>query len=76
MSKCFKSTEEIAAKKRQRAIRQRATFAFTATLTIYLLVAILVFRFRHPWMTGTETLIAAPQILTFGTCVYSEWRPR
>lgn len=44
--------------------------------TIYASIALAVFRFRHPWMTETELLIATPHALMFETCSYSEWRPR
>ena len=53
-----------------------AIVAVVSIPALYVLVAAIEFRFRHPWMTGTEMLIATPHILTFGTCVYSEWRPR
>jgi hypothetical protein len=42
----------------------------------YLLVAAIVFEFRHPWMTDTEKSVYGARALTFQAVKYSEARPR
>ena len=42
----------------------------------YLVVASVVFRFRHPWMTDTELIIHTIDALTFQTVPYHDARPR
>jgi hypothetical protein len=43
---------------------------------VYVLVAAIVFDYRHPWMTDTEKVVYGPRALTFQTVRYSEARPR
>jgi len=62
--------------KMTRKLRQWAIVLAICVPTTYAAIAVSVFRFRHPWMTETELLIAMPHALMFGTCTYSEWRTR
>lgn len=43
---------------------------------LYLLVANIVFGYRHPWMTDAERFWYLPEVVTFGSVKYSEARPR
>jgi hypothetical protein len=42
----------------------------------YLIVASVVFRFRHPWMTDTERIVHTIDALTFRSVPYHDARPR
>jgi hypothetical protein len=42
----------------------------------YLIVASVVFRFRHPWMTDTELIVHTIDALTFRSVPYHDARPR
>jgi hypothetical protein len=41
---------------------------------LYASVAFVVFRFRHPWATETETIIHPRAVLTYEKVQTSEWR--
>jgi hypothetical protein len=45
-------------------------------LLAYVMLAQIVFAFRHPWATDTERFLYFGRALTFGTVDYSEARPR
>jgi hypothetical protein len=45
-------------------------------LFAYVMLAQIVFAFRHPWATDTERFLYFGRALTFGTVAYSEARPR
>jgi len=51
------------------------TSAMVAVL-LYVLVAQMIFAFRHPWATDTERFLYFGRALAFGTVTYSEARPR
>jgi len=51
------------------------TSAMVAVL-LYVLVAQMVFAFRHPWATDTERFLYFGRALAFGTVDYSDARPR
>lgn len=42
----------------------------------YLIVASVVFRFRHPWLTDTELIVHTIDALTFRSVPYRDARPR
>ncbi len=45
-------------------------------LLAYVMLAQIVFAFRHPWATDTERFLYFGRALVFGTVDYSEARPR
>ena len=45
-------------------------------LLAYVMLAQIVFAFRHPWATDTERFLYFGRALTFGTVDYSDARPR
>lgn len=45
-------------------------------LVLYVIVAATVFRFRHPWLTGTEQFIYLPEAMCWETVDYQEMRER
>jgi hypothetical protein len=42
----------------------------------YFIVASVVFRFRHPWMTDTELIVHTIDALAFRAVPYHDARPR
>lgn len=62
----------------KRATREAHPVAGTcaALVFVYVILALTVFSFRHPWMTQTENLLYIGRALTFGTVAYDEARPR
>jgi hypothetical protein len=45
-------------------------------LFAYVMLAQIVFAFRHPWATDTERFLYFGRALTFGKVDYSDARPR
>jgi flagellar biogenesis protein FliO len=43
---------------------------------VWLVTANVVFKFRHPWATETETLLNIKSMVLFQKVPYSEMRPR
>lgn len=56
--------------------RSYAAMALVTFVTLYLLVASVVFGLRHPWATDTERLLHIGDALAFRTLDYEEMRPR
>ena len=63
-------------KKRVYAVVDRSLPFVTYGAVAYLIVASVVFRFRHPWMTETELIVHTIDALTFRSVPYHDARPR
>jgi len=58
--------------------RHRDAILTTALIVLlaYVMLAQIVFAFRHPWATDTERFLYFGRALVFGKVDYSEARPR
>ncbi len=62
-------------KKKEKLIDNVTQYSL-AIIFIYAVIAISVFRFRHPWATGYEQAIHTWELVTFQKVPYEEFRPR
>lgn len=63
-------------KKWVNAVLNRSLSVVIYGAVAYLIVASVVFRFRHPWMTDTELIVHTIDALTFRSVPYHDARPR
>ena len=63
-------------KKWLNAVLNRSLSVVIYGAVAYLIVASVVFRFRHPWMTDTELIVHTIDALTFRSVPYHDARPR
>ena len=54
----------------------KAGVGLAAAFMAWMVIANLVFSFRHPWATETEKLLNIVNVLTFQSLDYDEMRPR
>ena len=55
---------------------QGAFYGFIVAALIWLAISTMIFRFRHPWATETETFLHIPDAFMLRKVPYSEMRDR